>query len=168
MRKKLISNTYLKGIDKYRLEIFYDNKEYFFSIKRIIDTKNPFILSNGYCLIDNGYYIVEVIPKNENYAMRIFFDKNKKRLEYYFDISLKNGIDEESKIPYYDDLYLDITIDDKGNVVVLDENELREALENKQISKENYNLANETKDRLLDSIKNNTNKFIKLDWESYL
>lgn len=42
--------------------------------------------------------------------MRVYFNEKKERLEYYFDISLKNGLDEDSKIPYYEDLFIDIVV----------------------------------------------------------
>ena len=87
----------------------------------------PCILPTAECLIDNGYYIVEVIPKNENYAMRVFFNEKKERLMYYFDITLGNGLDLDTLIPYYNDLYLDIIVVNK-KIKILDENELQEAL----------------------------------------
>lgn len=168
MRKKLISKTYLKDVNKYELNIYFDKKDYFLSVKKFIDVEKPFILESGVCLIDNGYYIVEVIPKRENYAMRVYFNEKKKRIEYYFDISLENGLDEESNIPYYNDLYLDITINREGKIKVLDEDELLDALNKKEITKEEFNLANKTKELLLDSIKNESNKYMKLDLEKYL
>ena len=167
MREKLISKTYLKDINKYKLEIYYDNEDYYLSVKKIFNTENPFILENGLCLIDNNYYIVEVLPKNENYAMRVYFNEKKERVEYYFDISLKNGLNEETKIPYYDDLYIDITVT-KENIEVLDEEELQEAFNTGKISESEYNLANETKNDLLKSIKNKSNKYMNLDLEKYL
>lgn len=167
MRKKLISKTYLRDVNKYNLKIYYDKEDYYLAIKKIIDIKEPFISPNGLRLIDNGYYIAEVIPKNENYTMRVYFNKKRERLEYYFDISLENGIDEESKIPYYDDLYLDITLKD-DIIEILDEDELEEALKSKKITKNEYDLANKTKENLLESIEKNNNKYIKLDLEKYL
>lgn len=167
MRKKLISKTYLRDVNKYKLEIYYDKEDYYLSIKKILNIEKPFILENGLCLIDNNYYIVEVLPKNENYSMRVYFNEKKERLEYYFDISLKNGLDEETRIPYYDDLYTDITVVQK-NIEVLDEEELEEALNMGKIIKAEYNLANETRDKLLQSIKNKNNKYMNLDLERYL
>ena len=52
------------------------------------------------------YYIFEVIPKNENYAMRLFLDNNKVPLEYYFDICKNNGLDDAALVLFYDNLYL--------------------------------------------------------------
>lgn len=167
MREKLISKTYLRDVNKYKLEIYYDKEDYYLSIKKILNIKKPFILENGLCLIDNNYYIVEVLPKNENYAMRVYFNEKKERLEYYFDISLKNGLDEETRIPYYNDLYTDITVVQE-NIEVLDEEELQEALNMGKISKAEYNIANETRDKLLQSIKNKNNKYMNLDLERYL
>lgn len=167
MRKKLISKTYLRDVDSYKLEIYYDNEDYYLSVKKINRIKEPFIVSNGLCLINNGYYIVEVLPKKENYTMRVFFNENRERLEYYFDISLKNGLDEESKIPYYDDLYTDITVK-KDKIEILDEDELKEALEKQRISRDEYDLANKTRDKLLQSIRNKDNKYMNLNLENYL
>lgn len=167
MKRRLISKTYLRGVNEYELKIYYNLEDCYISVKKILDIDNPFIISNGLCIIDNNYYIMEVIPKNENYSMRVFFNDKRKRLEYYFDISLENGIDEESKIPYYDDLYLDVTIiGDK--VKVLDEDELQEALDNNEISINDFELANKTKDLLLDEIKNKSNPYINMDLEKYL
>lgn len=167
MRRKLISKTYLKDVNKYKLDIYFDKDDYYISVKKIINIEVPFVLPNGLCLIDNGYYIAEVIPKEENYAMRVYFNEKKERLEYYFDISLKNGLDEECKIPYYEDLFIDIVV--KNNEIeVLDEDELQEALKRNEISKDEFILANKTKDLLIDSIKKKNNKYMNLNLESYL
>lgn len=168
MNRKLISKTYLKDINKYELNFHFDKEDCYLAVKKFIEVEKPFILQSGLCLIDNGYYMAEVIPKNENYTMRVYFNEKKERVEYYFDITLKNGLDEESNIPYYDDLYLDITIDKEGRINVLDEDELLDALNKKEISKEEFDLANRTKDLLLDSIKKKNNEYMKLNLEKYL
>lgn len=168
MNRKLISKTYLKDVNKYELNFYFDKEDYYLVIKKFINVEKPFILQSGVCLIDNGYYMAEVIPKKENYIMRIYFNEKKERIEYYFDVTLKNGLDEKSNIPYYDDLYLDVTINRNGEVKVLDEDELLEALNRKEISEDEYNLANKTKESLLESIINKNNKYMDLDLEEYL
>ena len=166
MRKKLISNTYLRDVDKYNLKIVYDDDCYY-AIKEIKKVREPFILSTGECLIDDDYYIVEIIPKNENYSVREFFDNNKRLLQYYIDVSLDNGIDDKTKIPYYDDLFIDITImNDK--IEVLDEDELENALKTNKITMEEYNLAHEVKEKLLDEIDKKNNKYINRDLTNLL
>lgn len=167
MKRKLISKTYLRDINRYKLDIYFDQEDYYICVKKIIQMDEPFILPTGLCLINNGYYIVEVLPKKENYAMRIFFNEKKERLLYYFDITLKNGLDEETKIPFYDDLYLDVTLVN-DEIGILDEDELLDALKQKIISKDEFDLANQTKELLIESINTKNNKYVNLNLESYL
>lgn len=167
MKKKLISKTFLKGVEKHKIQIYYNFEDYYLSVKKIIKIDNPFFSTDNICLIDNNYYIVEVIPKEENYCMRIFFNQDKERLLYYFDITLENGIDKDSNIPFYDDLYLDIVLKN-DNIEILDEDELLDALNNKLITKEQFDLAYRAMNSLIDSIKSKQNKYINLDLEKYL
>lgn len=167
MKKKLISKTYLRDVYKFDLHILNDNNNYYLSVKKILDIKEPFFLHSGLCLLDKEYYVVEVIPKSENYIMRVFFNENKKRLLYYFDITLGNGLDEETNIPYYNDLYLDVVVKN-DEIEILDEDELEEALTEKKITKYEYDLAYETKNNLVNSIKTQNNIYMKLNLENYL
>ncbi|NMA50594.1 MAG: DUF402 domain-containing protein [Mollicutes bacterium] len=166
MKKKLLSKTYLRDVTKYEIKFDLSNDDYYLAVKKLIETK-PFILTNGLKVMDKGYYILELLPKNENYSLRVYFNENKEILEYYIDISLNNGMDEECRIPYYDDLYIDITIV-KDKVEVLDEDELEEALQSGLISKEKYELAHKVKNQLLKEIKDKSNKYINMDLKSLL
>ena len=92
----------------------------------------------------------------------LFLNQNLNVIGYYFDISRGNGI--EDNIPYYDDLYLDVIYSPENNTIrVEDEDELLDALNNKTISVEEYNLANETCSKLIEEIKSNQNQFINID-----
>lgn len=99
--------------------------------------------------------------------MRLFLDNNKKPLEYYFDIFKNNGLDVNSLVPFYDDLYLDITVLD-GNINILDEDELEEALYEGDITVEDYELVLVMKERLLDEIRGQSNRFMNKDYSKYL
>ena len=162
MRKKLISKTYLRDIKKYKISFDLSNEDYFVGVKQII-VGDEFVTPSGERLIFNGSYIVEVIPKNEYYSMRAYLDENLNTLGYYFDISLGNGLDEETKVPYYDDLFLDVGVNGKGKIEVMDQNELDEALENEKITKEEYNLAADTCEKLVNELENGTNRFKNMD-----
>lgn len=166
MRKKLLSKTYLRDVQKYDLSFYFDSNDYYLAIKKIIEA-TPFILPNKLCLINNNYYIAELVPKNENYTMRVFFNEHKERLLYYFDITNGNGLDMDTNIPYYDDLYTDIVITN-NKVEVLDEDELLEALSQGSITQKDFNLANVTRDNLLKSISTKSNKYMKIDLERFL
>lgn len=117
--------------------------------------------------MDNGYYMLELIPKDEHYSMRVYFDENKEIISYYFDVSLENGLDKDTKIPYYDDLYVDITIF-KDEIEVIDENELMEAYQDGLITKEQFDLANTTAAELLNELKENKNRYKNLNLKKML
>ena len=167
MKKKIISNTYLRDVEKYQIKIYLDEEEYYIAVKKLIDVREKFILKNGLVVMDNGYYVFEVVPKNENYAMRLFLDNNKTPLEYYFDITKNNGLYEKTNIPCYDDLYLDI-ICLNGEIRIQDEDELIEAYEKNDITKEELELTYKIKDKLLEEIKTNTNKLMNIDFNKYI
>ena len=58
MRKKYITKTYLRDVNKYELKMWIDNTDCYIVAKKIIDISEPFIVTDGRCLIDNGYYII--------------------------------------------------------------------------------------------------------------
>ena len=167
MKRKIITQTYLRDVSKYQIKLYMDEDNCYISVKKLIKVDKKFIINNNLCVMDNGYYVVEVVPKYENYAMRLFLDNNKKPLEYYFDICKNNGLDPTSLVPFYDDLYLDITVlNEKVNI--LDEQELEQALELNDITDEDYKLTMNIKEKLLDAIKNKSNRFMNKDYSKYL
>lgn len=167
MRKKLLSKTYLRDALKYEIKFFVGGEKCNIAVKKLIKLKEPFVISSGKTLMDDGYYIIEVVPHDENYGMRVYLDDKKNILQFYFDISLGNGVDEETKIPYYDDLFTDVTITE-GKVAVLDEDELLDALNSGRISKDDFDLANRATEKLLAEIEAGTNEYMKMDFESLL
>lgn len=167
MKTKVITNTYLRDIEKYQIKLYLDEDDYYISVKKLISVREKFIIKNDLCVMDDGYYIFEVIPKNDNYAMRLFLTPNKEPLEYYFDICKNNRLDEISKVPCYEDLYLDITYLN-GSINILDEDELIEAFESGDVSKDDYALVYQMRDRLLEEINNKTNKAMNIDYMKYL
>lgn len=168
MKKKIITNTYLREAEQYTIKLFLNEDDYYISVKKLIHLSEKFIIRNNVVAMDDGYYIMEIIPKKGNYALRLFIDNNKKIVEYYFDIIKESGIEEEYKVPYFIDLYLDIAVLYTGRIDILDEDELLEAYEKKDITKEEYEIVLKTKEKLLKEIKDNTNKLMKIDYLKYL
>ena len=72
MKTKVITNTYLRDILKYRLKMYFDEDDCYISVKKLIKVDKKFIISDNLCVMDDGYYVLEVVPKYENYAMRLF------------------------------------------------------------------------------------------------
>ena len=167
MKKKYITETYLRGVDDFDIKIVKnDTFNCYICVKHIKDIDKKYItkhLENNVCLLDIGYYIIEYIPFDEKYVLRIFMNEKKEILQYYIDIIKENGIENDS--PFYYDLYLDITIDvlSDNRITLWDEAELIEAVKSKDISEEDYIMAHNTRDNLLNQIKNNENKYINID-----
>lgn len=169
MKKKIISKTYLREADKYQIKLYLDEDDYYVSVKKLVHVTDKFIINNGNTIaMDNGYYIVEIVPKCENYAMRVFLNDKKEVIEHYIDIIKESGIDPEYNIPYFIDLYLDITVLYNGDIRVIDENELQDAYNSSEITKAEYNQVIELKNKLINEIKTGTNKYMNLDITKYL
>ena len=169
MKKKVLTNTYLREATKYQIKLFLDEDDLYVSVKKLINLTDKFIIKHGIVAMDNGYYIVEMIPKNDNYALRVFLDDKKNIIEYYFDIIKNSGIDEEYKVPYFNDLYLDITLlKETGEINVLDEKEFIDAYKQGDINKQDYDIVIKMKKRLLKEIKDGTNKLLNIDLIKYL
>lgn len=122
--------------------------EYFTGYICYIKLKNiekPTIVNNeikNICIKDNNYEWIELYPDEGKYVLTIIFDDNNNLIEWYFDISKNIGL--ENGIPYEDDLYLDMIITPEGKEIVLDEEELLKAKENKEITIEDVDNAYKT------------------------
>lgn len=74
-----------------------------------------------------------------NYVLTIMFDSNNNLIQLYFDISY--NISLENDIPYEDDLYLDMIITKEEKELILDEDELFNALNKGKITQKDVNNA---------------------------
>lgn len=173
MKRKFVTNTYLRGVDNYMLMQFEDNALDCYSvIKKVNSIDKPYISTHtgkGICLLKEGYYMLEYLPKNENYGVRVFLNDNKETISYYIDIINGIGIDYEKGL-YYDDLFLDITIDKvNGDIInVWDEDELQKALDENDITQEQYDMAYSILKDVLNQIANNSNKYINNNHKVYI
>lgn len=91
-------------------------------------------------IADEKFYWLQLAIENQNYWITAMYDDKKNIVQYYIDITEKNVIDTKEDSYFYD-LFLDIVILKTGEVILLDENELEEALKEKVINQEQYELA---------------------------
>ncbi len=161
MRKRFINNTYMDYVNSWDWKLI-NFKNYYISIKKINEIDKKFKYGN-LVYMDNGYYIVEFTPLEENYNGRVFLDKERNVIFYYFDISRKNGV--INNIPYYYDLYLDVIYCpyQRDKIIIDDEDELRDALSKNEITQSEYNLAIVTAKKIIDEIKNGKNFLININ-----
>lgn len=99
---------------------------------------------------NSGCKWLQFIPENSNVAMTVCYDKENKILNWYFDIINKIGI--EGNNPFFEDLYLDVTINPNNKIEVLDEDELENALNTNDITKEQYDMVYEVSNKLISQI----------------
>jgi predicted RNA-binding protein associated with RNAse of E/G family len=169
-KKKYTSNTYMREAIDYEI-VTIKEEDVFYTIKKYNKMNGNFsgTLEDGTSVIyiDEGHYVFEITPLNEHYNIRFYLDKDKNIIEYYIDITYKNGFDYN--MPYYVDLYLDIVHYPQSDKLELyDEDELEEALNNKFISKNDYDMAYRVANKLIKDIKNNKNKYMNTDIVSYI
>lgn len=149
---------------RFKLE-YIENEDYsgFISIIYIDEVKEPLLIRCGgedLCLVDNGYIWTQHFPNDENYALTTIFNKEHEVVEWYFDICKGNKTNGKG-MPYYDDLYLDVVVLPSSVVVLLDEDELKDALKTKEITKEEYDLAYFEAKKLMGDIENDKNELLK-------
>lgn len=91
-------------------------------------------------IADEGFYWLQIAIENKNYWITAMYDEKKKLIQYYIDVTEKNVISTKEDSYFYD-LFLDIVILNTGEVILLDEDELEQALKENVISKEQYEFA---------------------------
>lgn len=96
---------------------------------------------------DKGIKWVSILPEDDWYCITGMMNEKEEILLWYIDMIAGQGVDSDG-IPYFDDLYLDLVVYPDGIIVVDDMDELEEALEKKEITQEQYDLAIGTSDRL--------------------
>lgn len=69
-------------------------------------------------LVDNGYSRFCFMPMHKNWCMSVYLNENNDIVEWYFDMTRENCLDQKGK-PYFEDLYLDVVVSPKYKVLVL-------------------------------------------------
>lgn len=81
-------------------------------------------------------------------------------IQWYIDITYENGI--ENNMPYMDDIFLDLIVFPTGEVIQKDKSELEEALNNKWITQQQYDLAYKTFNKVLEEVQEGEFKFFSM------
>lgn len=105
---------------------------------------------DGRCYADDGYVWYVFLPDNKNWCLTFQYDTAQKLVEWYIDITHKNCVSDEG-VPFHYDLYLDVAVYPDSTVVLLDEDELQDALEDGDITQEMFKDAYHVRGEILDS-----------------
>ena len=102
------------------------------------------------CIYDNGHSELNFLPDDENWALSALYDEHGEIIEWYIDITRKNGISEDG-VPYCDDMYLDAVLTPDGQVIILDEDELADARDAGNITQAEFDMAYRVLNKLIES-----------------
>lgn len=92
--------------------------------------------------------------------MTAVINEKKEIVQWYFDITLANALTKDG-VPYFDDLFLDVVVLPNKEIFVLDEDELLNALNNGNISEDDYRLARAELDKLHTTLAAGNNDLLK-------
>ena len=132
---------------------YFSGDIYFY---KFIDVKDKLLIPNGKCIMDNNYKWLEFYDYSSKVKLTAIYDENSEIIEWYFDIAREIG--KDNGIPYEDDLYLDVVVTPSGEIILLDEDELKEAFNKREMTKEEYENAYEEAKQLMNKLKNNKDK----------
>jgi predicted RNA-binding protein associated with RNAse of E/G family len=107
------------------------------------------------CLADKGYLWLQHFPQGAHYAVTTVFDAQGELVRWYIDICKRHYVDEQGML-WYEDLYLDLDVSPDGEPVLLDADELDEALYQGVITPLEYELAWREASSLLTVIEDDT------------
>ena len=108
---------------------------------------------------DNGLKWLSILPQNDFYCITAMMNANDEILLWYIDMIAEQGIDTDC-VPYFDDLYLDLVVYPNGIIKVDDMDELVDALSQKDITEDQFNLAISTSNKLKNGLLSNIDTFI--------
>jgi len=112
----------------------------------------PDHLCSAHTLADDGFVWIVRMPLGGHYAQTVAIDDRRRVLEWYYDITYQNGVDAEGT-PFFDDIYLDVVMLPTGEVVMLDADELDEALGAGDITREQHELAWREARKVIDMVR---------------
>lgn len=89
------------------------------------------------CVADSGYSWLQHFPDEGGYSQTTAFDSDGQIVQWYVDLCGDWHVGDDG-VPVFEDLYLDIVIRPSGKLLVLDADELGEALQKGKITEETY------------------------------
>lgn len=158
MKRKFADFPKWKNVlEKKYINYYFDNEDFKGNISMLTAIKvSEKITANRsgkeVVIFDKDFKWLEFYPEtNKNIAMIVAFNDKEEIVDWFFDVAENSDISEDG-IPYTDDLYLDIILDNSGNLQLVDEDELKEALDNNVITKEQYDFAYQIANNLIDKL----------------
>ncbi len=119
-------------------------------ILNITEVSEPQIWSyNGEEVIvcDKNYQWLTIMPEDDYYCITVMMNEKREVQVCYIDMIAEQGYDKDG-VPYFYDLYLDLVVYPDGTIIEDDMDELHNALEDGDITKQQFDLALNACDKL--------------------
>ncbi|MCJ8007818.1 DUF402 domain-containing protein [Lederbergia wuyishanensis] len=147
------------------IQSFFDTEEFkgYVTLLNIHNVREPLFVkygANSVCIVDDGYIWLQHFPTEGHHSLTTMFDAQGNIVQWYVDICLQCGID--NNVPWVDDLFLDIVILPTGEIFIKDEDELDEALSRGSIDEKQYKIAWKEANKLCKLIANDGFDLMKL------
>lgn len=131
---------------------YFNNEDFIGNVSLLtaVKVKKKLVVGDeNIVILDDGFKWLEMYPENnKNIAISVCINTKNEFMEWYFDIAKDSSVTEKG-VPYIDDLYLDVILSPKGEIKLIDEDELKEALDNKKITEEEFELAYKVANELI-------------------
>ena len=127
-------------------------EEYVALIEFLPDCRELYVDDGGkqVCLAAPGYKWLAYLPLHEKWCVEAFYTPENELIDWYFDISKGNFLDENG-MPCTDDIFLDLVIHPDGHTLTLDADELQEALGKEEITLDDFYYAYAVREEILRS-----------------
>ena len=99
------------------------------------------------CIADNGYQWLEIVPEDRQFALTAMFHDDI-LFQQYIDITLRNEVNKDGNAVFYD-LLLDVVVLGDGTPQIVDIEELETALSDGVITRDEYEFAKLTADKIV-------------------
>lgn len=122
-----------------------DSPDYrgYVTLLRIDEVSEPLYVTfdaKRVCIVDRGYTWMQHFPDGARYVLLSAFDEQGELVQWYIDVIGRMGLDEQG-VPWWEDLYLDIVVSPEGKTLLLDVDELDEALRRGVVTQSEYDSA---------------------------
>lgn len=136
---------------------FFESKEFTGDVyyTKFIDVEK-LVTSNGICFKDNNYEWISFFDYNSKVCLTALYDDKNDIIEWYFDIA--NYIGKKDGIPFEEDMFLDVVITKNKEILLIDEDELQEALDKFEINQKDYDEVYKTARGLMQKLNGNVDK----------
>lgn len=147
MKKKYADYpNWSRVLEKNYKQMYFNNEDFkgYVCLLTAVKVKEKLFITKDekeYVLIDDGYLWLQFYPDNcKNVALSVAITNDGEIREWYFDIAKNTSLTDKG-VPYIDDLYLDVVLTPDGKIELLDEDELQDALDKKDITKDDFDLS---------------------------